>query len=419
MRTRKFRVKHFKRLFGEKGELCPSNIGQGRTVCRLLREFLELDHEELFDYFERWNMEAPKPLDTALALLQISLWEGAWALTNLFYDQYQKKESVTGQRIHKGDPACGLAIVGRDLGSPALARHYARLSSAGDVYWEHKDQDLKYGGYGPTMLEQYESADLHDAWRQNVRKWLKRFDQEPMYLEPFLAARWFSPARVDHVFDHAKISDKGAKPYVEVLLHAVESEKRCSDTTRRGTWFEAAAGLLLSTTPGFEVRSSRKTSDEQTDLVVQYNPDRLSILPLPPGDGLVECKSSGERITSRDLREFGAKCHFHRVKFGILVARSGITGKQARQSGEVAYAELVRRRAQVDGLTLLVLDISQLRGKARELRGLQDVLAADYDHLVFGPMESQATSEKPGKATRSGAPEKNRPNRKSAKGTPS
>lgn len=386
MRSRKLRVNHFQRLFGQKGEALPPNVGQGRTVCGLLREFLELDHEELFDYFGQWDREDHNPLDTALGLLRRGLWEGAWALAHLFYDQCQKKESASGQRIHKGHPACGLAIVGRDLDSPALARHFAGLSSAGDVYWEHREKDLRYGGYGPTILEAYESASSHEAWRENVRVRLRTFDEGPVYLEPFLAARWFPRARVDHVFEHAKISDKGAKPYVEVLLDAVESEKQCSDTTR-GTWFEAAAGLLLSTTPGFEVRPSRKTSDEQTDLVVNYKPDRLSILSLPPGDGLVECKSSGKSIASRELREFGAKCNFHRVKFGILVARSGITGKQAGQSGEMASAELVRRRAQVDGLTILVLDILQLRGKSRELRGLQDELAADYDHLVFGPME--------------------------------
>ena len=79
------------------------------------------------------------------------------------------------------------------------------------------------------------------------------------------------------------------------------------------------------------------------------------------------------------------------------------------------HAELVRRRAQVDGLTLLVLDISQLRGKARELRGLQDELAADYDHLVFGPIESQTTSEKAGSATQTGTARKKPVTRKSAK----
>ena len=38
----------------------------------------------------------------------------------------------------------------------------------------------------------------------------------------------------------------------------------------------------------------------------------------------------------------------------------------------------------MDGLTLLVLDISHLRGKSWELRGVLDELRSDYRRLVFG-----------------------------------
>jgi len=71
------------------------------------------------------------------------------------------------------------------------------------------------------------------------------------------------------------------------------------------------------------------------------------------------------------------------------VARAGITGGRLNSDElfkEPQNAELTRRRFQVDGLTILVLDISQLRGRSRELRGLLDELRADYRHLVFGPV---------------------------------
>jgi hypothetical protein len=36
-----------------------------------------------------------------------------------------------------------------------------------------------------------------------------------------------------------------------------------------------------------------------------------------------------------------------------------------------------------------VLDVSHLRGRACELRGLQEVLAADHDRLTFGPIAGE------------------------------
>src|SRR5262249_41722725 len=111
----------------------------------------------------------------------------------------------------------------------------------------------------------------------------------------------------------------------------------------------------------------------------------LSRLGLEPGAGLVECKSSVDRVTVSELRDFGAKCLFHRVRFGILVARAGTTGFDDKFSS-AQDAELVRRRFQVDAVTVLVLDITALRDKSRTLRGLQDDLSADYNHLVFGPV---------------------------------
>ena len=62
--------------------------------------------------------------------------------------------------------------------------------------------------------------------------------------------------------------------------------------------------------------------------------------------------------------------------------------RQARSTicfKEPQNAELTRPRLQIDGLTILVLDITQLRGKSRQLRGLMDDLRKDYRQLVFGP----------------------------------
>jgi Restriction endonuclease len=339
----------------------------------------------LFDYFEQWDKQNWSLYHQEQDLALKGQWEGAWALAQLHYDQLLRYEAKYGCRQHKGHSLCNLALVGQTIDSPALTRHYALLSSAGDIYWEHKDSNLKFGGLAPTILERFESHHQQDEWRNRVRDRLTTFgDSTPVYLESLVASRWFTDTYANHIINLAKIDVKknAGNPFVEVLLDAVENPDGASDTTT-GARFEAAAGLLLSATPGFEVDSGRRETDEQVDLVVYYIPDRLTQISSDPGCGLVECKSSRGPVQAKELRDFGAKCLFHRVKFGILFARAGTT-HGADKFENWQYAEHVRRRFQADGLTLLVVNMDEIRGKSRDLRGLQDSLSADYKLLVFG-----------------------------------
>jgi hypothetical protein len=379
----------FRGVFGDNGgDFYPGNIGVSRTAHDICRDIMMLPDPELFDYFAAWNdhkEDARKPHNVAYWLVKNGQWEGAWALAQLHYDQVLKQEAKTKKRLHKGHPLCNLAIIGREIGSPALTRHFAMLSSAGDIYWKHHEPHLAQGGYGPTMLEQFESRNKHQTWLRSLESILKPDTCDtPLYLEAFLAGRWFSESYSQGFQNLGKMDTAKAKPFVEVLLDAVESPGS-APTTWTGARFEAAAGLLVSSTPGFEVDSARKTTDEQVDLVVVHTPDRLAQIGLEPGCGLIECKASTGSVDVADLRDFGAKCLFHRVKFGILVARSGTTGGR-KMFSDWRHAELTRRRFQVDGLTLLVLDITHLRNKSRDLRGLADDLRSDYRDLVFGPI---------------------------------
>jgi len=375
-------------LFGHAGgDTVPGNIGQSRTVVSTCNKIMAATEPALFDYFMAWDTRNDQltPLAVELSLASVGQWEGAWALAQLHYDQLLKQEVKTQSRLHKGHPLCNLAILAREMGSPALTRTYAMFSSAGDLYWSHNEPSLLEGGYGRTMLEQFESYSALRRWRDSVTHTLTSISQaQPRYLEPLVVGRWFTDAYFKHVFELSDVKEGGGQPFIEVLLDAV-GDPNGATSTKTGTRLEAAAGLALSITPGFEVDSARKTTDEQIDLVVRYTPDRLSTLGLDPGFGLVECKSSKDPVSVSELRDFGAKCLFHRVHFGILVARAGTTGSESLFK-EPQNAELVRRRFQTDGLTILVLNERQLRGKARELRGLQDELNSDHRLLVFGPV---------------------------------
>jgi hypothetical protein len=386
-------LKQFLVVFGEQGgDIYPGNVGISRTARALCHGVMNIRDPVLYDYLLAWDRrpeENRKPLGVELWLISNGQWEAAWALAQLHYDQLLKQEAKIRNRLSKGHPLCNLAIVGRQIGSPTLTRHYSILGSAGDVYKEYESPDLRFGGLSPTMMEQFESHRQQESWRQTVRNDLERVPiEKPLYLESFLASRWFSGTYSQHFANLAEVVTHGGKPFAEVLLDAVENPANATSTTT-GARLEAAAGLLMSATPGFEVDSARKTTEEQVDLVVVHTPERLTQLGLEPGCGLVECKSSSGKVDVSELRDFGTKCLFHRVRFGILVARAGITGSDVNVNDlfkEPQNAELTRRRFEADGLTILVLDISQLRGRSSELRGLLNELRTDYRKLVFGPV---------------------------------
>ena len=376
----------FRAYFGQRGgDQVPGNTGEGRQLSHLCREALAEPDPVLFDYYADWHSRADRaPVIVARLLVKLGMWEAAWNVAQLHFDQTQKKEAADGVRRHKGDPVCGMAILGQVLRSNGLVRHHALLSSAGDIYWEHQNADLINGGLGPTIMEAFESDLLHNRWRDRVRNRNGGIPtDEPRYLEAFLLMRWFGEAYWNLFLDAARVAGGQGLPFPDVLFQMIADPV----TEQKGKLFEAASALLFSATPGFEVRSARKTTDEQIDFVVRYERDPLTVLPLAPGPGLIECKSSGEKIAVHELRDFGSKCQFHQVSFGVIVALANITGSDKSIFSDPQYSELVRRRFLADGLTILVLDLSKLLCRAREMRCLQEPLAEDHDFLVFGPID--------------------------------
>src|SRR5260370_18922676 len=159
-------------------------------------------------------------------------------------------------------------------------------------------------------MEAYESDVRHNQCRGGIRgRHGGILTKEPRYLEASLLMRWFGEAYWNLFLDAARVAGRQGSPFPDVLFDMIALPA----TEQKGKLFEAAAALLFSATPGFEVRSARKTTDEQIAFVVRYERDPLTVLPLESGPGLIECKSSGEKIKVHELRDLGSKCQFHRV----------------------------------------------------------------------------------------------------------
>src|SRR5262249_54434290 len=125
-------------------------------------------------------------------------------------------------------------------------------------------------------------------------------------------------------------------------------------TSSEGILFEAASGLLLSATPGFEVRQAFKEPDEQVDLLIQHMTEPGDLLPSLEGYGLVECRATSTAVGAPEVRDFGAKCVMRGVKYGIVASLSRITGRV------YDAAQLTRRKFFLQNLALLVIDQASL-----------------------------------------------------------
>lgn len=367
----------------------PGNVGESRDLFALLRGILKQTGEAVLNDLENWSHPI-RLVDVERCLVHMGQLEAAWALAHLEHDQRLKREARSSMiAAGKGGALCSLALVAERMGSHSLTRHFAELATAGDVYSEVQQSELAKGGLAATILGRYESYDSIERWRSTVREKLTMLrvgqgEATPFHVEALLPQRWFDQ-RADQVLELAKVA--AGVPFPDLLLDAVVADQFKKKPKVQGTLLEAAVGLLLGRTPGFRVHSSRRTSDEETDLVVSYSrSDPLSWLELPVGPGLVECKSGIGKIRSSVLREFGARCLFHQVGFGILVARTGITGAGPARLAEPSAGELVRRRLLLEGVTVLVLDVAAIHGRATDLRGLQEPLIQDHERLVFGPL---------------------------------
>ena len=121
----------------------------------------------------------------------------------------------------------------------------------------------------------------------------------------------------------------------------------------------------------------------QTDVLLLYRREPGSRVVFPEGHALVECKYRKKPVSASMVREFGARCVLRNVPLGILIAKNKITGTDV-VGRALRHAERERRDFLSKGAHILVLSAEELRGKSRELRGLEGLLLDDYEHLRFG-----------------------------------
>jgi hypothetical protein len=328
-----------------------------------------------FAWFDEREKRAPRTQDIARAFLAASWNQTAWSLEQLHYDQILKQSIVEKAGRNLGHPLFGIAQVAWLLGHESAARHYSALALIGDLVFHPRG----FRGAAPHMLANLSDWSVVNVLQKKIANACEdaRGSHNPIHPEAVLASTWIGGKRAETIQQLAPATD--ARPFLQILLDQAETATK---DTEKGTCFEAAAALLFSATPGFEVLGSREDVSSQTDTVVLYRGEPFNRAVLPEGYAFVESKYRKDSISAAIVREFGGRCSNRHVNLGILITKTKITGSED-ESG-LRDAERERHDFLAKGVHILVLTVEDLRGMARNLRGLEWPLRQDLERLRFG-----------------------------------
>ncbi len=118
----------------------------------------------------------------------------------------------------------------------------------------------------------------------------------------------------------------------------------------------------------------------EIDLILYNHQVKGTGLPFFPPLLIVECKNWVAPVNTATLRAFTSKIHKMRLKFGLLVAASGITGDAADVTAAHAHLRDVFNR---DDEIILVITRAELCGVA-STEELGTLLRKKYGRFIMG-----------------------------------
>ncbi|OLB92291.1 MAG: hypothetical protein AUH25_00910 [Thaumarchaeota archaeon 13_1_40CM_38_12] len=146
--------------------------------------------------------------------------------------------------------------------------------------------------------------------------------------------------------DNKKIRDLFARFYLE------------PNSKKKGRLLEDLMCYIMERIPGVKLESRDvydRFFDQEIDLIFSNDKTR-SGLQFLPSIIVFECKNLANAVGKNEIILFAKKLRNKGSTFGILVARSGITGDESK--GTYAYGEI--QRTLYDGCRIIVLTLENL-----------------------------------------------------------
>lgn len=146
--------------------------------------------------------------------------------------------------------------------------------------------------------------------------------------------------------------------YIATIVDAWARSDASDSSYERGQILEVLVRFVFGGLPGFSHWRSRHVTnlgDAEFD-VCFHNDIRQSPFPFAEPAMVVECKNTGDRIGSAEVRNFVAKMEDVQLSWAVLVAANGITGSGERDS----HAHAVIQAARARKINVLVLTRAEL-----------------------------------------------------------
>ncbi len=316
-----------------------------------------------------------------------------WAAEQLIFEWWNDfglRQLVEKKHIHRASIAYALMIMYAAIGDRGAALRWALLTQTDDVLSEHGEG----GGAGKQLLRstlgmsEAELEELNSIVRQNMDVIRKKYSDDWTNPEGFAenAVIRFALRKLEFAHLFAQESSAQEFPlssaYFSTLLRHVDAADR--DTAAKGVALEDLASYLFLLIPGWV--PSRNIIDEdwafETDIVVS-NLSQASNLSaeLLGRHFLVECKNWAERVGVKDVGYFLYRMRLTHAKFGVILAKSGITGSEADEN---AARSLIRRAFHEDGNICVVLNRDDLDTLATGTVTFWSMLLGRIERIRFG-----------------------------------
>jgi CheY-like chemotaxis protein/Holliday junction resolvase-like predicted endonuclease len=142
---------------------------------------------------------------------------------------------------------------------------------------------------------------------------------------------------------------------------------------------ENFAEILFETLPGFKCyQKNIKTSTGEIDLIFSID-HKASKLFKDWGQYIaIECKNWTEKIDTQVVSHFAQKLRNAKIKVGIILAKSGITGDSSKDAmGQI------RNIFQQENISIITFDLSDLEKIVQNIINLDDSLEERYQEIRF------------------------------------
>ena len=171
-----------------------------------------------------------------------------------------------------------------------------------------------------------------------------------------------------------------SRPFIKAATEHVFSDDGTAN--EKGERLERLVAFFVSTVPGMRPRRRllASGSSAEHDVVATLFGETPYPLPANAPEWLIECKNTKDAVAAQQVGHFLAKMLRAGAKFGIIVAKSGLTKDEpALKYAERFLPDFCLRQ----GVVCLVVDAAEVLalGDAGTFRGLVDRL---YEKSRFG-----------------------------------